>query len=57
MNFKFKLKDKVEVTPLSAKGIVTALFVCEDGIQYRVRYFYEGSVRSEYFYDDELQGV
>jgi len=57
MDFQFKIKDKVQVVPLSARGTVTALFVCEDGTQYRVRYFYEGNVRSEYFYADELQGV
>jgi len=57
MLFEFKIRDRVEVLPLSAKGTVTALFVCEDGIQYRVRYFYDGNVRSEYFYSEELTGA
>lgn len=57
MDFQFLIRQKVEVLPLQAKGTVTGLFVCEDGIQYRVRYFYEGSIRSEYFYSDELIGV
>jgi hypothetical protein len=30
MEFQFKIKDKVQVVPLSANGTVTALFVCEE---------------------------
>lgn len=55
--FAYRLNDKVRIAPLETTGRVVGLYLCEDGAQYRVRYFYEGSARTEYFYADELHGA
>lgn len=55
--FAYRLNDKVRIAPLETTGRVVGLYLCEEGAQYRVRYFYEGSARTEYFYADELHGA
>jgi len=55
--FCYHLSDRVRIVPLETDGRIIGLYYCEDGAQYRVRYFYEGSVRTEYFYADELQNA
>lgn len=52
--FTYKLNDTVCIVPLETNGRVIALYFCEDGPQYKVRYFYEGQARMEYFYADEI---
>lgn len=53
--FAYNLNDQVRIAPLETKGRVVGLYLCEDGAQYRVRYFYEGAARTEYFYGEELE--
>lgn len=55
--FDYKLNDKVRIEPLETTGRVVGLYLCEDGAQYRVRYFYEGTARTEYFYGDEIHAA
>jgi hypothetical protein len=52
--FAFNLHDEVEIHPIQVMGRVIALYLCEDGKQYRVRYFENAEGRTEYFYEDEL---
>ena len=52
--FCHDLNDMVRITELEVKGRVTGLYVCDTGTQYRVRYFYGGVARHEYFYQDEI---
>lgn len=54
---KFDIRDKVRITGLCVNGLVVAILVCEDGIQYRVRYFDNAQVKHEYFYDFELEWI
>lgn len=55
--FVYQLNDKVRIAPLETTGRVVGLYLCEDGAQYRVRYFYEGAARTEYFYADEIHAA
>lgn len=52
---EFKLKDKVIIKELDWKGRIRAIFISEEGTQYKVRYFYEGSAKEIYFFADELE--
>ena len=55
VDFEFAMHDKVRIVQLETNGRVVGLYLCEDGKQYRVRYFYEGEVWTEYFFADELE--
>lgn len=55
--FAYKLNDRVRIAPLETNGRIIGLYLCEDGAQYRVRYFYEGQAKTEYFYLDELHAA
>lgn len=52
---KFNIKDKVSIKQLDWDGIILAIFIGETGIQYKVRYFYNGDAKEIYFYEEELQ--
>jgi hypothetical protein len=54
---KFKLKDKVKIIDLDWKGIISAIFISELGIQYKVRYFYTGDAKEVYCFEEELEKV
>lgn len=53
-DFKFKLHDQVVVHELRIQGRVIGLYFCEDGKQYRVRYFDRAEARTVYFFEDEI---
>ena len=55
IDFKFNIHDKVQILPLQVVGRVIALYLCEDGKQYRVRYFDHAEARTEYFFEEELK--
>lgn len=50
-----KIHDKVKIVPLERNGKITAILENETGIKYFVRYFDNAEVKSEYFYQDELE--
>ena len=57
MNLKFSVKDKVRLPEDIASGIegvIIGIWICGTGIQYKVRYFYQGKAEEVYFYEDEL---
>jgi hypothetical protein len=54
LNTPFNLRDKVNIKDLNIKGKVTAIYVCETGIQYNIRYFLDNESKACYFYEDEL---
>lgn len=54
LSLDFKIRDRVNIHEINVNGRIVAIFISEDGVSYRVRYFYDGYVRLEYFYDDEL---
>ena len=54
---KFDLGNKVRLPEMVHKelyGIVTAIFIDREGVQYKVRYFWESKPQEVYFYDYEL---
>ena len=54
---KFNLKDRVTIIDLDWKGIIIAIFIGNLGVQYQVRYFYNGDAKEVYFFEHELEKV
>ena len=57
INLMFQIKDRVYIYELSRKGVVKAIFIDGEGIQYKVRYFDNAEAKTVYFYGDELKNV
>ena len=55
MEFKFYPKNMVKILPLGVDGVVTSVWFDSGGIQYKVRYFWQGRMEEVYFYDVELE--
>ena len=51
---KFDYMQRVWIRELSREGTVVGIFRDGDGVQYRVRYFWDGDAKSVYFFADEL---
>jgi len=55
---KFKLHDKVKLPENILKdisGIVIAIYISDESIQYKIRYFWECKPQEVYFYEWELK--
>jgi len=55
---KFNLKEKVKLPELIHKdlqGIIIGIWIGEEGIQYKVRYFWECKPQEIFFYESELK--
>jgi len=55
---KFNLHDKVKLPEKILKdisGIITVIYIADEGIQYKVRYFWECKPQDVYFYEWELE--
>jgi len=57
MKVEFSIKDRVKIIPLESIGRVLAVYISETGIQYSVRYFYNGEAKTVYFFRDELEAI
>lgn len=55
--FKFSLHQIIIITELERSGIVKAILINDHGVNYEVRYFYNGEAKSVYFYEHELEEV
>ncbi len=54
---KFKVRQKVRLPEDIAKnkeGVIIGIWICEMGIQYKVRYFWQGKAEEVDFYQNEL---
>lgn len=54
---RFDIRDKVTIKEIQQIGRVKSIWYVTRGIEYEVRYFYEGKPLSEYFFEDELDRV
>lgn len=55
---EFNIGDKVRINVLDGlKGRVNAVLWSRDGIEYRVRYFYNCKLEEVYFMADELEKI
>lgn len=53
---KFDINDKVRITEIEKTfGRVVSIWITSTGIQYEVKYYIEGKVQKEYFFEDELE--
>ena len=52
---KYNLKDPVTILELKRPGIIVGFFIGGLGVTYYVRYFNNGELKSEYFYEEELE--
>lgn len=50
----FNLHQRVYVKELAVTGRIVAKFEADSGVQYKVRYFHNGTEQMVYFYADEL---
>lgn len=51
---EFSIRTRVTIIPLDLKGTVTAIFIGDDGLTFRIKY-YDGNIpRNEYFYESEI---
>lgn len=57
INVTFPLKAKVKIVELGRNGIVIRIVMDLSGLTYQVRYFDNAELRSEHFFEEELQGV
>ena len=57
IEIKFSLHDIVNIVDLKIKGIVTAIWIGDKGIQYNVRYLWQGQKNEVYFYEWELEKI
>ena len=54
MDLKFRLHQRVMIKEIERPGIVKQINIADGGIQYEVRYFWDGEVKTVWFYADEL---
>lgn len=54
MDFKFEIGEKVKISVLNCEGRILSIWIVRRGLTYEVRYFFEGKVVTDYFYEDEL---
>jgi len=50
----YALNDRVRISELECDGRVTAIYVTVSGVQYNVRYFWDGTAKGVDFFGDEL---
>lgn len=56
INTKFNIKERVFIKDLNKNGTILGFFIeDEQNIQYKIRHFYEGNAKSDYFYDFEIE--
>jgi len=58
MDLVFKIQDRIflpKAISENIEGTVIGIWICEMGIQYKVRYFYQGKAEEVYFYENELR--
>jgi hypothetical protein len=59
INNIFNVNDKIKLPEAVHKdlyGTIISIYVDRDGIQYKVRYFWESKPQEVYFYEQELKG-
>jgi hypothetical protein len=49
-----KLRDAVRIVELNRIGRVVAIYEDSTGVQFSVRYFWDGEAKTVYFFADEL---
>jgi hypothetical protein len=54
---KFDLRQKVNITDLNWPGYVVSIWVTAKGTEYQVRYFNNGKLEVEYFFEEELSNI
>jgi len=52
---EFDLHDDVRIKELDRPGKVLSIYIAPKGIQYNVRYIYDGCAKEVYFFADELE--
>ena len=44
-----------EILPLEAWGRIIGIYFSLEGVKYHVRYFFDGELRTDYFYNYEIR--
>lgn len=48
------INKECKIKPLELKGIIIALYITKKGVEYQVRYYWNGEQKTEYFFDWEI---
>lgn len=52
---KFEIGDKVKIKETEHSGRIMSVWWTAIGAQLEVRYFHEGKINKEYFFEDEIE--
>lgn len=56
MNYTDLIYSKCKIKPLEdLEGIITAVFITKKGVEYQVRYYFDGKQEDTYFLDFEVE--
>ena len=55
VEFRYDISDKVKVKDITVNGRVTGLLKDDDGLQYRIVYWYNGERKSTWMFDWEIE--
>lgn len=54
----FRVNDSVRIVPFEgAKGVVNGVYFNRGPVKYDIRFFMDGKINSEYFYENELEKI
>lgn len=54
MRFKFDIGDHVKMKELEWQGRVISIWFARRGVEYEIRYVFNGEYKQAYFYEDDL---
>ncbi len=52
---KYNLQDIVTIKEIKQAGRIVSIWITSTGLQYEIKYFQEGKIQKEYFYEDEIE--
>jgi len=53
----YNINDCVSIVELERKGRIVSIFITATGMQYSVRYFWNGEANTVYFYEEEIEKI
>ena len=57
MKFKFWLFQRIKIKEIEWFGTIIGVWIGDSGVQYKVRYIYQGKPEEVYFIEDELEAT
>ena len=51
------IQQKCRILPFDIEGIILSVFITKRGIEYQCKYYLDGEVHTEYFFDWEVEVI